>query len=412
MARRLHLSLVASLVLLVVWSSTAWPAPGDLDPTFGGTGFVVTTFPGGGSFYGVALVGRSPVGCGQGQVVLLGARLPDGTPDSSFSGDGRLRIDPIGTGTSGLQSCTFLPDGRLLGVGWVGQGTSGRMLVAVFTPKGRPDRRFSGDGFATVRFPGRPGAFGYGVAVQPDGRIVVVGETYQQSGPRDDLFAIARLTPRGTLDRTFSDDGKATVRFGGGSDGAWKVAIDSKGRIVVAGWTRDVANAEYDSAVAVLRPNGKRDTRFGDGGKRIYDLANGDDYVNGLDLRPDDRIVLGVNLPGGPGHVVAQLRRSGGFDATFGGGDGLVEDVTPATTLRDLEIREGRIVFGGEWSDAPRFVRLRKGGGLDGTFGTGGVASLTSFSDTRIDDLTHDPKGRIVASGQDEGGPLLLRVRA
>jgi len=418
MQRRIPLrSLVALLVVTlgVMVAPPAGAASGDLDVSFSGDGYAVTTFPGGGgTFYGVALDGSAPTGCGQGGIILIGVRREGGALDPAFSGDGRLRIDPFGTDISGLQSCTYLADGRLLGVGWFGQGNDARMLVAVFTPQGKPDPRFSGDGFAVFKFPGAPAAFGYGVAVQPDGRIVVVGETYDvNASPAVGNFGIARLTPRGTLDPTFSGDGRTTVAFGPQSDGAWKVGIDSERRLVVAGWARDTVNGDYDSAVVVLRPGGKLDAGFGDDGKRIYDLWSGeDDYVNGLDLRHDDRIVLGTTFPGGPGHAVVQLRPGGGYDGSFGGGDGIVENVTPAMSLRDLEVHQRRIVFAGEWSGAPQFVRLRPLGNLDGTFGTGGVAPIPELSGASVSDLTHDRDGRIVASGNYGNYPLLFRIMA
>ena len=135
-----------------------------------------------------------------------------------------------------------------------------------------------------------------------------------------------------------------------------------------------------------------------------------DDYVNGLDLRHDGRIVLGVSMPSGPGHAVVQLRPGGGYDGSFGGGDGIVENVTPDMNLRDLEVQGRRIVFGGEWSGAPRVVRLRRLGALDASFGTGGVAPIPDLAGGSIDDLMHDPAGRIVASGGHGGAPLLLRI--
>ena len=116
--------------------------------------------------------------------------------------------------------------------------------------------------------------------------------------------------------------------------------------------------------------------------------------------------------PSSDGHALVQLRRRGGFDGSFGGGDGIAENVTRAMSLRDLEIRGRKIVFVGSWSGAPQFVRLRKLGGLDGTFGTGGVAPVPELAGASVDDLTHDPKGRIVASGTSASNtPLLLRLQ-
>ncbi|HEX6130278.1 MAG TPA: delta-60 repeat domain-containing protein, partial [Actinomycetota bacterium] len=358
----------AALVLGSLMTPTALAAPGDLDTSFSGDGYALTTFAGGGgSFYGVAVRGSAPAGCGQGGIVLVGVRRPGGGLDRTFSGDGRLRIDPLGGGTSYLQACRYLPDGRLVGVGGATNvGGDGRMLVAVFTRNGRPDRSFSGDGFAVTRFPGSPEAYGYDLAVRRDGRIVAVGETYDQSTPSA-RFAIARFTASGALDRTFSGDGRVTVGFGSGTDGAWKVELDSDGRVVVGGWARETSSDPFQTGIVVLRPDGRRDPRFGDGGKRLYDVVPGDEnWANALAIRPDDRIVVGVDLPGAPseGHAVMQLKPRGGLDLTFGGGDGLVVNVAPEISLEDLELYGRRIVFTGTATDTPAFVRLRELGGL------------------------------------------------
>ena len=71
------------------------------------------------------------------------------------------------------------------------------------------------------------------VAVQGNGKIVAVGTT-QISG-NDWNFAVARYNPDGTPDTSFSFDGKLTTDFRGGNDGAWGVAIQSEGKIVVVG---------------------------------------------------------------------------------------------------------------------------------------------------------------------------------
>jgi uncharacterized delta-60 repeat protein len=406
----------AVLALALVPSGVAAAAPGDLDTSFSGDGYALTTFAGGGgSFYGVAVRGSAPAGCGQGGIVLVGVRRPGGGLDRTFSADGRLRIDPLGGGTSYLQACSYLPDGRLVGVGGarnvVGKD---RMLVAVFTRTGRPDASFSGDGFASIRFPGSSEAYGYDLAVRRDGRIVVVGETADDSA-QSARFAIARFTASGALDRTFSGDGRVTVGFGSGTDGAWKVELDPDGRVVVGGWARETSGDPFRTGIVVLRPDGRKDARFGDGGKRLYDVVPGDEnWANALAIRPDDRIVVGVDLPGAPteGHAVMQLKPRGGLDLAFGGGDGLVQDVVPDTSLRDLEVHGRRIVFTGTAADTPVFVRLRELGGLDASFGTAGVATLTTLVGARASDIAIDGKGRIVASGQKDGLPLLLRLEA
>jgi uncharacterized delta-60 repeat protein len=88
--------------------------------------------------------------------------------------------------------------------------TSGRakFVVARFRADGEPDLRFSDDGVNRVGFP-QGDAYGYGVAIQPDRKIVVVGEvdpTSNSSNP-----AILRLNADGTLDKTFAKGGRKVV---------------------------------------------------------------------------------------------------------------------------------------------------------------------------------------------------------
>jgi uncharacterized delta-60 repeat protein len=95
---------------------------------------------------------------------------------------------------------------------------------------GSLDLSFSGDGMSTIAF-GSEGDEASSVAIQQDGKIVVVGFT--ETGGNAD-FAIARFNSDGTLDNTFSGDGKQTIAFGSFSDIGKSVAIQNDGKIVAA----------------------------------------------------------------------------------------------------------------------------------------------------------------------------------
>ena len=108
--------------------------------------------------------------------------------------------------------------------------------VARYSSDGTLDASFSGDGRAFVNF-----TSGYdsasGVAIQADGKIVVAGMA--GSGPdKHPVFALARWNSGGTLDATFGVKGKVMTDFAARADGAADVAIQADGRIVVAGWAR------------------------------------------------------------------------------------------------------------------------------------------------------------------------------
>jgi uncharacterized delta-60 repeat protein len=131
------------------------------------------------------------------------------------------------------------------------------------------------------------------VAIQGDGKIVAVG----QNGDGD--FALARYIPDGTLDTSFSGDGLQTTDFLGAGGLANDVAIQANGRIVAVGFTSGGATGS-DFALARYNPDGSLDTSFsGDGRKRTN--MGGSDSANGVALQGDGRIVAVGNGGAGDG---------------------------------------------------------------------------------------------------------------
>ncbi len=88
-----------------------------------------------------------------------------------------------------------------------------------------------------------------GIGLQTDGKIVVGGTTF--NGTSED-FALARYNPNGSLDSTFGTGGKTTIALGA-NDFATAVAIQPDGRIVVAGNTSDLVHTNF----ALVRLHGR-----------------------------------------------------------------------------------------------------------------------------------------------------------
>jgi uncharacterized delta-60 repeat protein len=124
------------------------------------------------------------------------------------------------------------------------------------------------------------------MALQPDGRIVEVG-TRSTSGGDD--FVMVRYLADGSLDTSFSGDGVQTTDLGG-TDRAMGVAIQPDGKIVVAGAGGAVGT---DIAVVRYKPDGALDTSFSDDGKQITDL-NANEYGTAVAVQPDGGIVVAV----------------------------------------------------------------------------------------------------------------------
>ena len=113
------------------------------------------------------------------------------------------------------------PHGKIIAVFFFGD-----FALARYNPNGSLDTSFSGDGKQTTDFGAN------GVALQPDGKIVAAGV----GGAGYDQFALARFNPNGSLDTSFSGDGKERTDFGGSyGQGANAVALQGNGKIVAAG---------------------------------------------------------------------------------------------------------------------------------------------------------------------------------
>ena len=81
-----------------------------------------------------------------------------------------------------------------------------------------------------------------GLAVQADGKIVAAG--YASNGASND-FATARYNASGSLDNTFSGDGKVLTTFGGGDDVAKGVAVQADGKIVAVGSSSNGSSNDF-----------------------------------------------------------------------------------------------------------------------------------------------------------------------
>jgi uncharacterized delta-60 repeat protein len=382
---------IAALLVCFVFVSpgSAAPAPGSLDPSFNGDGIAVVGLASGpGSserFFGIGVQNSRVFATGEANERLTLVKfLPGGGIDPSFGGgNGIVRID-FGHRTYG-EGVAFFPDGRIVVVGGADDAHAhSRLAIVVFRAGGRLDRRFSGDGRLALRPPeGLDEWFGYDAIVQPDGKILAIGESYSSAGAQPGNFDVARIKPNGSLDKTFSGDGMASVNFLPGDDGAWEGQLTSDGKLVLAGWVFDKSTNSWDTGLARLTRKGKLDPGFSGDGKLVLDLyKDQNDYAYGLALRSTGAIVVGSHTypSGGSGVVqprVAQVAKNGTLDKGFSG-DGKAIGFAPGSYFDDLAIDgSGRILGVGTEVGTGNMMsfRLTKTGAPDGHYGTNGVMS-------------------------------------
>ena len=195
----------------------------------------------------VRRTGRAAVAAASAAMVVIAVAVPasaaPGDLDPSFGTMGRVRTDFTGHADS-AQDALVQPNGRVVVVGEALTGTSfdhADFGVARYTGGGVPDTSFSGDGRTRTDI----GGFGdeaNAVARQADGKLVVAGFASLATGRS--RFAVARYTAGGALDATFSGDGKLTTAFPGYQDASARdVAVQADGRVVVAGGATSIPPA-------------------------------------------------------------------------------------------------------------------------------------------------------------------------
>src|SRR5262245_37609274 len=137
------------------------------------------------------------------------------------------------------------------------------------------DITFGNGGIVTTDFSQRDDA-AYAVALQPDGKLVVVGMS-RLPPPCfcSSDFALARYNNDGSLDTTFGVEGKTVTDFSGNEDWASALVVQTDGKILVAGSSARPGSPSGNLGLARYNPDGSLDTEFGNNGRIIAALQSG-----------------------------------------------------------------------------------------------------------------------------------------
>jgi uncharacterized delta-60 repeat protein/uncharacterized repeat protein (TIGR01451 family) len=253
---------------------------------------------------------------------LISTNLP-----ASLAGDDTVEHDPsfgiLGKVTtdfgesSGANDVAIQSDGKIVAAGWARSGGVNDFALVRYNPDGSLDTSFSGDGRVKTDFFGGSD-MAEGLAIQTDGKIVVAGWATASDNTTD--FAIARYNMNGSLDSTFGTGGKATLHFST-NDTLKAVAIQSSGKIVAVGHTYNQPQGK-DFVVLRYLTNGTPDTSFGSGGIVLTDFAGTHDEAYDLAIESSSGriVVAGVMLPEGNASIaLAMYDENGDLDTAFAG---------------------------------------------------------------------------------------------
>lgn len=298
---------------------------GSLDNSFSADGYTIVDFGGGDEWYALAIQTDGKIVVGGTAIdsvysFALARFNTDGSLDNSFNSDGKITTRVGGF----CYSLTLQPDGKILAFGSAYNGLNYDLTLIRYNTDGSLDNTFNSDGIVTTDFTGSHD-YGRSVTLQPDGKIVVAG-TSLDGGTYTD-FVLARYNTNGSIDSSFSNDGKTTTDFFSANDEAWSVLVRYDGKIIASG-TADNPGHSYDFAMAYYNSDGTVDESIGEFGKVVTDFGNseGQSIYASAFMGNEKLIVVGSAynpVLGNTDMAVASYVNEGYIDYSFAG-DGKV----------------------------------------------------------------------------------------
>lgn len=351
---------------------------------------------------------------------FLSRREPDGSPDPTFGSNGIV----LATGLPAIEVTALLrqSDGKLVAVGSLHDFNYYCFAAVRFEANGTIDTSFGPDGDGSCTISAHTNVYGGSpepaAVLQSDDSILIVGERGGNLATRD--ACLVRLTPDGLLDVSFGANGSVQTAIGSSRDMARGVAVRPDGRIVVAGWAE--TGAVTKAFVIRYMPDGTVDPSFGVGGHVLLDLGDPASAcaAMALELQSDGTIVIaGHGAQGGDvDFAIARLTPHGAVDTSFGssgqalvGFPGAGEDIAAALAFD----AQGNAILAGEslgniavarvlnGPDASAVIQAPAGSG--GLFlsapspnptTSGATLALELKADTRTSASVYDVAGRVV----------------
>jgi uncharacterized delta-60 repeat protein len=434
---RAALGAMSSLALLAGVVPAASAAPGTLDVSFGAGGALRSNF--GGTYDWAYATAIQP----DGRILAAGVSDARGTYDFALArytsahdldpsfGHGGVVLTDFGHSYDWAYALALQPDGKIVVAGVSDASGSKDFALARFSPNGTLDRTFGDGGLVTENRRVLTTDIIHGIAVQPDGRIVVGGVSFEDVltlSPHGD-FMVARYLATGKPDLSFGIGGVTTTDFGDGSyDEPHAVVLQPDGKLVLGGYTNSgngpgVLFGADQLALARYEANGLLDPSFGKGGMVVFDGGSLDERILALALAPDGSLLAGGYTNGEKrGDLLLIRLRPDGTLAPGFGNTGLgfsVDDLgTNSERISSLVLQpDGRIVGGGQTAVANNadfaVFRYDSNGVFDPTFGRAGVATFDfQGREDRVHAVALQPDGKIVAVGQSEADFAVVRFNA
>ncbi len=405
------MKLTFTLIILCFSLELMAQKAGTLDNSFGDSGIVTTTFDSAsgearavvispGSY--IIVAGNEYVGLPSRQCFSIVKYRPDGVPDSTFGKIGKVKS--YFSKIFAYTYCAALqPDGKILVGGSMSSDMAGYgnyFVLIRYLKNGTPDSSFGHSGLDTTILKHNIGGEFHAVFIQSDGKIVGVGKS------ADENYIAIRYLPDGKLDSSYGINGVANADFR--NDYCVGGALQPDGKIIAGGYTYDYRSGKQELMIVRFTSAGKTDSSFGRNGMVITDLGLAGIKCNAMALQADGKIILeGTYFKGGNNIVLTRFNNDGQPDKTFGtnGKQLNVYKNFPWGNAMALQA-DGKIVVAGYVYFQPvnkiffGLARYQQNGDVDSSFGFNGGVQTIYAKGGEAYAVAIQQDGKIVAAGK------------
>ena len=404
--------------LLLLSITVAFSQSGELDLNFGASGFMITQNEDLDTGHSMAVLPND-------QIIMVGGYdnftaiklMADGTYDETFGTQGQLLINFPGY-KAASKDVVVQPDGKIIIAGFVFiAGGIDLFGIVRLNPDGTLDNSFNGTGKLVFDFDEDENYLN-AVALQPDGKIVVIGQAAEYATAD---YVAARINADGTFDTSFGTNGKQRINVQR-DDRATCMALQPDGKILIGGYSYPVGGSNCCFAAIRLTSDGALDTTFGTDGKALAKVASsyGNDAVYDMKLQPDGKILMAAECYIGTSQDIGIVRftSDGDLDNTFSG-DGRFSTSMIGTTdyCNAIVVQpDGNILVAGSYYTTPQrnmcVLRLTPAGELDTTFSNDGKANFVVPQDNGVSvyDMKLQSTGQILVSGYSLNDFMIARI--
>ena len=353
----------------------------------------------------------------------IARHLNDSVPDYVFGdGTGKLVYDIVYSQNE-VTDMAYTSAG-IYAAGFSYIGANPVMTLTRLTHAGALDTSFASGGKLTVQV--GTWSMAQGIAVQPDGKILLVGQSFDAVTKND--FAVVRVNTNGTLDSSFGLSGKVRIALSSNdNDLAHSVAVTPDGKIYVAGESRN--GSVFSTPVIRLNLYGDLDPGFGSGGIVYLSRTGYNLYGRAVALDLEGKVIVGSNaLQAAPylyGVNVTRLNTDGTLDTAYNGNGHFYTPIAP-NGLYDLNAMEvtplGKTMLAGQLSISSSgtttafTARIGEGGFLDPSYNNGvgykfGDIGSSYASPTSAEFLALAPDGKFYVGGYSQARYFAMRYQ-